>query len=205
MMLDPDSHGRSPGDRGADRGIVEMLGLVRGVILDGSVSVEEAHQLARWVSDNPGIVDSWPGQALAGRLFRIFADGRVDDEEREDLLYFLRKLVGPDAHEPAESAPPLPLDAAPPSLMFTGEEFVFTGRFIWGTRASCERAVSDRGGIAAPAVTRRTRVLVVGDLGSRDWARSPFRRNIEQAVEYRAAGVPIVIVDEQHWFVHLGL
>src|SRR5690606_18744619 len=112
----------------------------------------------------------------ADRLTRIFADHRVDDDEREDLLYFLQKLVGNDTAEHGDINPAtrLPLDEPAPPLRFSSTEFVFTGRFIWGTRKACESAVIERGGTAGSGVTRRTQVLVLGDLGSRDWAHTSF-------------------------------
>jgi len=101
MRPDLDIHGQ-PLDtsfnaaRRADRAIHEMLGLVKGVIVDGEVTVGEAQYLAHWINANPEAVLSWPGNALAQRLQRIFADGYVSDEEREDLRHFLEKMVGPD-------------------------------------------------------------------------------------------------------------
>jgi len=182
-----------------------MLGLVKGVILDGEVTATEAQYLAHWINANPDSVASWPGRALADRLIRIFADGRVDNDEREDLLYFLQKMVGHDDGQHGDVNPTtrLPLDEPPPSLTFPGTEFVFTGRFVWGTRSACESAVTARGGTAGSSVTKRTRVLVLGDLGSRDWAHTSFGRKIQKAVAYREAGVPLVIVDEPHWCSHL--
>lgn len=206
MRADLDAHGqplntRFNAARREDRAIHEMLGLVKGVILDGEVSVGESQYLAHWINANPEAVASWPGRALADRLTRIFADHRVHDDEREDLLYFLQKLIGDDNAEHGDINPAtrLPLDEPAPRLTFPSTEFVFTGRFIWGTRKACESAVAERGGTAGSGVTRRTRVLVLGDLGSRDWAHTSFGRKIQKAVQYRDAGVPLVIVDEPHW------
>jgi len=52
-------------------------------------------------------------------------------------------------------------------------------------------------------MTKRTRVLVIADLGSRDWIHTSYGRKIERAVEYRQAGVPLVITDEAYWASHL--
>ena len=182
-----------------------MLGLVKGVIVDGEVTVGEAQYLAHWINANPEAVLSWPGNALAQRLQRIFADGYVSDEEREDLRHFLEKMVGPDtgAAGDVNMATRLPLDDPPPPLAFAGWEYVFTGRFIWGTRTACEEAVARLGGVCGSGITKRTRVLVIGDLGSRDWIHTSYGRKIERAVEYRQAGVPLVITDEAYWASHL--
>src|SRR5690606_30163111 len=121
------------------------------------------------------------------------------------LLYFLQKMVGEDHgyHGGVNAATKLPLDDPAPEIVFGGTEFVFTGRFVWGTRAACESPVTSRGGKAGSGITKRTDVLVLGDLGSRDWAHTSFGRKIQRAVEYRSAGIPIRIVDEQHWCTYL--
>ena len=209
MAAELDAHGqpnpRFNAARRADRAIHEMLGLVKGVIVDGTVSDSEAQYLAHWINANPEAVEFWPGRALADRLMQIFADGRIDEDEREDLLYFLQQMVGEDhgQHGDVNPATRLPLDEPAPPLEFRDREYVFTGRFIWGTRAACHAAVEARGGIVASNITKRTRILVLGDLGSRDWAHTSFGRKIQKAVEYREVGIPLTIVDEQHWCTHL--
>ena len=210
MRTDLDPHGQPLNTsfnaaRRADRAIHEMLGAVKGVIVDGEVTEGEAQFLAHWINANPEAVQSWPGRALADRLKKIFADGRVDPEEREDLLFFLQQLAGEDhlQHGDVNVATSLPLDQPAPSLTFLGREYVFTGRFVWGTRAACESAVIDRGGRCGSSITKRTNVLVIGELGSRDWAHTSFGRKIQKAVDYRDSGVPLVIVSEPSWVQHL--
>jgi hypothetical protein len=85
-----------------------MLGLVKGVIVDGEVTVGEAQYLAHWINANPEAVLCWPGSALAQRLQRIFADGYVSDDEREDLRHFLEKMVG-QTRVPAATSTWLPV------------------------------------------------------------------------------------------------
>jgi hypothetical protein len=192
--------------RRVDRAVHEMLGIAKGMIIDGVVSPDEAAFLTHWVRANPDCVSCWPGDALATRLQRIYADGEVGDDEREDLLHFLQSMAGEDhgVQGPYNAATRLPLDDPAPPVLFAGFEFVFTGRFIWGTREACETAVTARGGIAASGITRRTGFLVLGDLGSRDWVQTAFGRKIEKAVAYKREGIPIAIVDEQHWASQLG-
>jgi NAD-dependent DNA ligase len=188
-----------------DRALNEMLGLVKGVVVDGEVSVAEAEFLANWIGANAEAISTWPGKAMADRLVRIFEDGVVSDDERTDLYYFLTQLVGAEPVQAGSmnAATKLPLDDPPPLISFPNHEFVFTGKFVWGTRSDCESAVVMRGGTLGKSITRRTGFLVLGDLGSRDWAHTSFGRKIEKAVEYREAGVSIKIIDEPHWCSYL--
>jgi len=138
---------------------------------------------------------------LHARLARIYEDGRVDETERQDLAELLTALVGGQAGiiVGEDAATDLPIDQPPPPLIWRGSVFVFTGKFAFGPRAECERQVMRLGGMCESSVTRRTNYLVIGTFGSRDWVHTSFGRKIEKAVEYRNAGQPLAIVNEDHW------
>jgi hypothetical protein len=187
--------------RRAERNVSEMLGLVKGVLADGVVTEAEAALLRDWAAQHPDASERWPVSVLKGRLDRIFADGRVDEREREDLAELLDSIVGGRAGivAGADAATELPLDRPPPKIAWPDSVFVFTGKFAFGPRAECEREVGERGGVCERGVTRRTNYLVIGTFGSRDWVQTSYGRKIEKAVRYRDKRVPIAIVAEDHW------
>ncbi len=186
--------------RRADRTIHEMLGLVKGIIADGTVSIEETIMLNNWIAANPEANQMWPGDVLANRLFGIFEDGMVTDEERNDLLCLLEEVTGERSFiEDGNASTRLPLDDPPPVLSFQSQVFVFTGRFLFGTRPRCEQAVCQRGGMCEGNITQRTNALVIGNLGSRDWIHTSFGRKIQKAVEYKRKGIGLSIIGEEHW------
>lgn len=201
--LDPDGQPppRFNAMRREDRNICEMLGLVKGVLADGTVSAAEIDLLHGWARAHPDVIEGWPGRVLYRRLETIAADGVVTDTEREDLAELLRQIVGGQAGilVGASTATELPLDRPPPVIAFQDCGFVFTGKFAFGPRAACEEAVQRLGGWCAPSVTRQTRYLVIGTFGSRDWIQSSHGRKIEKAVGYRdMRGAPFII-GEDHW------
>jgi NAD-dependent DNA ligase len=187
--------------RRKDRDIAEMLGLAKGVLADGMVSSSEAELLRVWARNHPECVAEWPGNALYHRLERVFADEVVTPDEQEDLAQLLRDLVGGRAGIIAgdDAASTLPLDVPLPPVDFDGAVFVFTGRFAFGPRKICEQAVATLGAQCASSVTCKTRYVVVGTFGSRDWAQTSYGRKIEQAVELRSKGEHIAILSEDHW------
>jgi NAD-dependent DNA ligase len=185
--------------RRIDRSINELLGLTKGIIADGSVSVAESDTLRAWINANPEAAAAWPGNVLAERVARIYNDGRVDDVEREELRCLLEDLAGGHVTEQGNASTRLPLDDQAPELRFDGSVYVFTGRFFSGTRQWCEAIVESRGGVCSSNVTRRTAYLVIGELGSRDWKHTSFGRKIQKAVEIRAAGRGLAIIAEDHW------
>lgn len=208
-----DAHGqpdaRFNAKRRIDRGVSELLGLVRGILVDGVVSEGEAHALHGWLQANPDLEGVWPVNVLAARLERIFEDGVVDTDEREDLAELLKQMVGGGEHSSYgialghSGATTLPLDEPAPCLKFNGLVYVFTGKFAYGPRKVCEQVVVELGGVCEKNITQRTNVLVIGTFGSRDWVQSPYGRKIEKAVKYRQEGLPVSLVSEDHWAMTL--
>ena len=184
-----------------DEGLAEMVGLVRGVIADGTVSAGEAENLAAWTREHPEIATRYPANVLARRLERIFLDGRIDRRERTRLGALLAQL----ADNPAglrggfRLATDLPVTRPPPEVVFEGQTFVFGGEMAYGPTHACEREVQDRGGICEPVVNRRTDYVVIGALAADDWTQSTFGPLIDEVVQYRSRGVPIAVITEEHW------
>ena len=187
--------------RRAERDLCELLGLAKGLLADGVITEEEAVLVTRWVVNHPDAVEQWPVNLLAERLQAIFSDGMVDDTERLELAEILTSIVGGTAGLVLgeDAATDLPLDTPPPSFAWSGSVFVFTGKFAFGTRATCEGEAKKRGGRCESNVTRRTHYLVIGTFGSRDWVYTSFGRKIQKAVEYRSGGSGVAIVGEEYW------
>lgn len=209
MTIPLDAHGQPPrrfyAARVAERSISELLGLCKGMVCDGIISDAEARALQDWMAANPLAAHDYPGNVLARRLNRIFADHVIDEDERLDLYELLQAVVGtPDGDLSVNRTTSLPLDEPPPPLIFPAWEYVFTGKLAFGTRRACEMAVLDRGGIIGKAVTLRTHVLVVGALGSIAWKESTHGTKILRALEIRDSGRPIHLVAESHWVQHLA-
>ena len=191
--------------RRAERDLCELLGLVRGLLADGSVSQDEAALLRDWVARHRDALEHFAVRAIHDRLKMHFEDGVIDEVERIDLKALLDQLVSGklSAICNADVSTTLPLDQPPPSIEWSGMVYVFTGKFAWGPRRDCEREVEKRGGSCEKNLTRRTSFLVIGTFGSRDWVHTAFGRKIEKAVSYRDSGASLRIVAEDHWASNL--
>lgn len=185
-----------------ERLVHEMLGFCRGIIADGVVVQSEVDALARYLQAYPDCVASFTGRALAERLQAIFADGEVSAEEREELRWWLENTV-PQSEVVDGDVRPVPTriayDDPLPTVFFESHTFVLTGRFLYGTRERCERAIADRGGRCHPRVTSRISCLVVGTVASDAWIQGGYGWKIEEAVALRDAGWKVAIVPEAHW------
>jgi len=183
-----------------------LLGLCTGLIADRVLTNDEIALLDTWLADNGDVAASWPGDAIAGRLREILADGIVTEEERADLFDTLSRLVGGTLEEHGAAsgmATRFGIDA-PASIEINGRVFCFTGKFIYGPRARCEKAILERGGRALDNVTRQLDYLVIGTLASRDWAHTSHGRKIEKAHELRANGHAVLVVAEEAWVTQLS-
>jgi len=193
-------------DAGAlGRSCESLLGICAGIMADEELSDEEIKFLDQWLHDNQAIAATWPGEVLYPRVRHVLADGVITEDEREHLKQTLRGLIDGTLQE-ASAAPdtltPLPIEEIA-KIDIPGRSFCFTGTFLFGTQAACERAISRRGGIPVPGVQPDLNYLVVGAMASEAWADTDFVRNIEQATNYQEQGHDVTIIDEEIWARHL--
>lgn len=186
----------------------ELIGLVKGALLDGVLNEREASGIYHWLQANPNCRDEWPGRALYERLSDALRDGKLDTDELEDLYGLMLQLASPVQPSPESGVmttpSTLPLSSPPFEIAYPGRSFCFTGVFEYGTRQQCHSAVSDRGGTPASGITKKLDYLVIGNIGSEFWLHSSFGTKIKKAVDYRDAGSPITIVSEATWSRSLG-
>lgn len=186
------------------RSVESLLGIAAGLAADGSLNNQEIHFLSTWLSENVALHDSWPGEVVLKRVREVLADGVITDGERQYLLDTLTQLVGgafsTDGAVPNTSSQ-LPLDQCV-VLCVPDTSFCFTGKFVFGTRAACERAVQSRGGRVA-TIQRGLDYLVIGELSSRDWKYSAFGAKIEAAMQLKSDGSRLRIVSEAQWVATL--
>lgn len=185
----------------ARRSVDEVLGIAKGIVLDGVVAQEEAEGLRAFLMANPDCANTWPWYALLERLNASLEDGRLSSDEESELLDTLVRLAGGNAlvHEGVEPATQLPIDRPRPPIEFEGRTFCFTGVFATGTRKHCCQLTAQRGAEVQDSVTTDLDYLVIGAIATRDWRHSSYGNKILKAVDYKAKGRDIAIIAEHHW------
>jgi hypothetical protein len=190
-------------ENNVSKAIDQLSGICSGILADGVINDREAAFFAEWVRKFAPFEPVWPFTDILARVERIFADGRCDDEEREELKGVMEALCGHTAEaKPAETySTTLPLDTPLPDLiLFPERVFTITGKFAFGTRRKVMEAIEARGGIPSDSSpTRDSHYLVIGVFASRDWANTNYGRKIERAVELRDSRSGIAIISEEHW------
>lgn len=190
-----------------DVAMQQLTGVIHGVLADGELRDQEVAALAKWICLCRGLKNNWPASVILQRIADILADGVIDADERQDLVELLERFVG-GSMENTGTVGGMATRAftgcpVPDEIEFGGKTFVLTGRFARGTRSHCEQLVKERGGQVAGNVTRATDYLIVGLVASRDWKNESFGRKIEQAMNMRAQGHGILVLEEELWVQHL--
>ena len=189
-----------------DRQIDTLIGLAKGIIADGQVNQAEAECLMSWLVQSQAASEHPVTQNLLQHVETLLQDGFLDADEAQELFSVLNEFAGGDAvvGEVAKAST-LPINSPMPDMLFPGKSFLFTGTCSYGTRRECEKAIAELGGIIAKSVKQKLDYLIIGTYVTDSWQHETFGRKIEKAVDYRAAGHPIVIVTEEHWADQAGL
>jgi NAD-dependent DNA ligase len=172
---------------------------------DGYISSAESDALAEWLIANGEIAGEWPVTVLTDRLSEIYEDGVASEEERVHLAELVSEILDRQDDETFLFTPAdLPLTRPQPDVFFDRNEFVFTGKFLYGTRGVCQSEIEIRGGICSETVRPSTNYLVIGSMMSQDWKVSPHGMKILQAMEFTESS-GVAIISEKHWESYLRL
>lgn len=184
------------------RSIQTLLGICTGIIADEVITDKEISFLKTWILEHESICKHWPANAIHFRIKEIIKDGIITNEERNALMQMLQQITGNyfnDSGAAAVESPALPINDDP-SIFFNNMTFCFTGLFMYGTRASCERVVLNLGAMPLDNVTKNLNYLVIGSMVSPFWATESYGRKIQKAIKLRDEDeVDICIISERQW------
>ena len=72
----------------------EMLRLSRSILADGYVSELEAKAFQAWIDRHPDVIGISKVDEIVGILRNVFSDGRLTEEERDQLVEALDDFGG---------------------------------------------------------------------------------------------------------------
>lgn len=183
-----------------NRSLDELIGLARGLSADGKIVQAEAEFLQHWLKQTIVLADDPIYRILYDRVNDMLSDSYLDEEESEELLTIIHALTGESGElKPYRSPSRLPLDDPMPSIEFPEKTFLFTGIMAYGPRRECTSLVTDRGGACKNSMSKKVDYLVIGTIANEEWMYSSHGRKIEQAINLKDGGHPIIIVDEDHF------
>jgi len=183
-----------------ENSVNELLGHLSGITADGVLNDDEFSHLDKWLIQNSHIADQWPANILIEQIKRIKQDGVISTIEKEQLLKSLKQISGQRFEETgaADGVAEIFSDEIG-KFDHNNQKLCFTGKFIHGSRKTCEQTAKDKGAIISKRITEDTNVLIVGIDPSRDWRFTSYGRKIEAALAYRNRGKEILIISERTW------
>lgn len=182
-----------------------LSGLVHGIMADGELSDKEISALSSWVNANDFLAGTYPFDEIHGMLCAILADGKITEDERNQLMALFSNFLDftssfnlerADFDELREKYSISGVCAINPTVSFEGKIFCFTGESLRAKRAVIAETISKLGGALKSSVSVKTDYLIVGNSGNPCWAYACYGRKIEDAVTLRQAGAKVVIVNE---------
>ena len=186
-----------------------LNGFAHGILADGVLKDSEIKILKQWLDDTDYLQGTYPYDELTSLVTSILADGKIEEDERNQLIAFLGNLVEfKDSYNLCETDfdnlrkvySVQGICALCPEIIFSGRKFVFTGESYKASRDEFFDLVKERGGLPITAVSKQTDYLIVGNAGNPCWAFACYGRKIEKAMLLRKQGAKVQIISENDFW-----
>lgn len=186
-----------------------LNGFAHGILADGELTDAEIKMLKQWLDDTDYLRGTYPYDELTSIVTSILADGKIEEDERKELLAFLGNLIEfKDSYNLQEADfdrlrkeySVQGVCALCPEIVFPGRKFVFTGDSYKASRDALFELVKEKGGLPLTAVSKQTDYLIVGNAGNPCWAFSCYGRKIEKAMFLRKQGAKVQIIGENDFW-----
>lgn len=183
-----------------DKEINQFIGFLKGIAADDTINNIEFDKLRIELEKYKHLMVNWPMNIIGKRVMDIIKDNVVTTNELKDLCELVQDITGTkftkygDAIGCATTLFNDKIDS------FSHENVCLTGKFISGTRMVIKNRILELGAISQDNVTLQTDILIIGNLGSRDWIHTSTGRKIEKAVQLKNEGQKINITTEQAVF-----
>jgi len=78
------------------RAMHSLEGLLKGIAMDSEITLDEVGVLKKWLLENQSVLQHDPFNELKALIDSSLADGRIDEDEKQDLLWFCQKFTSED-------------------------------------------------------------------------------------------------------------
>ena len=165
-----------------EKKIIQELNDIAGqVVYDGVVDDSEVTFLRDWLGRHTEYAKKWPFTKLFRLLEQVLEDGKVDSDERLQLLMFLSGISSFGEES---------ILTKTPSVVFADRSFLFCGDLELVTPDRAAEDVKRLTGRVASTADKGLDYLVVGNLGKGSWEDSAHavvikmvRGNVEEGAD----------------------
>jgi hypothetical protein len=180
------------GERISDKFASELTGLLRGILIDGRVSRDEAAFLYEWCTKVQNTVQKErtlePVRRFVEACYPVCQE-IIAGADPNKLKEMLEAFGGKGSYKGC-------LDLLNPKDIDLTSSFCLTGTFSWKERGEVAKTLEGAGAKVYDKLVKDVRFLVVGDEETKSWATTSYGRKIERAMQWKNSGHQIWIISE---------
>lgn len=167
-------------------GLQLLEGIVEGISCDDVINEEEIINLQKWLVEHDYLNGVYPFDKIYCMVEAVLADGKLREEEKEELAIAFRELYCPVAlHSETTTEREL-----------KGKTFCLSGEFSCAGKSEISKKLIEKGAIEKTGVSSKLDYLFVGNSGSTAWKFGKIGGKIAKAMELQEKGSKIQIVGE---------
>lgn len=164
-----------------------LQGFLLGVIADDTLMESEVLALKKWLDSNYYLAGQYPFDRVFSVIQNALSDGILEQDELDEMLTLFKKFTSPiEEYSCTDEIPEL-----------SGKNICLTGDFNCGARKELEEILCNCGCKCQTAVSGKTDYVIVGALGSPDWAHGTYGGKVKRALELQEKGKNVQILKEE--------
>lgn len=178
----------------------EFFGFIRGIISDGKINYAEYSKLLINLERFGEVSEQFPYKQIISQLKQFLNLSNPSESELNNLLVLLESITGTEFTKDGDPiGSPAFLFKDPMGNPNPGNSICFTGKFLSGSRNYHEDIAKKLGLIVKNDTSQNINYVVVGSLMSRDWLHHNAGTKLKKAIDFKANGFAISIVNEIEW------
>ncbi|WP_339344162.1 BRCT domain-containing protein [uncultured Alcanivorax sp.] len=176
----------------------EFLAYLQGINADNIITLAEARALQHWLDSHPEYTNEWPMKGVKQRIYQCLADNHISQEESDDLSQMFKSIAGCDFLDTgmAGGLSAWSILEYQPDYQLQGKSIAFTGTFSIGARSFLKEHAITAGATVKTGVSKQLDALYVGSILTPDWMFTSHGRKIQQALDLKDKGHPILLLCE---------
>lgn len=194
---------QSPYNEQLKNGILNLLGIIKGIVVDNEINLTELEYLDKWLEENSYLKNTWPYDELYNMCTSIIEDKAISVEEHTAFINFCKAIVG-ETQTKSNTELVQTISSGffqiDPDITLQEKTFCLTGVSKKYKRREIAEKIELYGGFVAGGVSTKIDYLIVCDDKNSCWAFTCYGRKIEEVVQLRKKGHSIVIVHEYDLF-----
>lgn len=166
----------------------ELRGILKGIILDNTISTEEGENLMKWLYNNIHLSEYYPYNHISSLFEAVLEDGIITEEESDSLIQIINSILSP-------------VESLQEQISCVQNKHVcLSGNFSHGQKCDVEKIIIEKGGIIDSGLKKSTDILIIGDYESQAYAHGNYGTKVRKAMEYNNKGANICILKEADFF-----